>query len=108
MIENKIEEISGILQGINSQLGSITEKNTESELKKVKILIDKLSVLRENLLKEYNISQLKKYEQNLLKITKLINQKFDNVIKENKLRQSEILLQLKEINNHKKLITYSR
>ena len=107
-IANKIEVLKNNLEEIDRGLGLIDFQNFDNQLFLINEKINSVRNLRTELLKKYNITELKKYNDNLNDKTKQIQFKFDNLIKEYKSLVFDISSKLIQIENKKKLVNYSR
>ena len=107
-IANKIEVLKNNLEEIDRGLGLIDFQNFDNQLFLINEKINSVRNLRTELLKKYNITELKKYNDNLNDKTKQIQFKFDNLIKEYKSLVFDISSKLIQIENKKKLVNYLR
>lgn len=107
-LEIKIKEINAILELLLVALDRLNDENFGSVMAELEENIRKVNSLRDELKENYDIGVLGKYEPELNSLTKQLENKFDNIINEIKTEQNKISLELKNIQNKKKLVNYNR
>ncbi|MGE5399610.1 MAG: hypothetical protein ACM3S2_04345 [Ignavibacteriales bacterium] len=107
-LEIKIKEINAILELLLVALDRLNDENFGSVMAELEENIRKMNSLRDELKENYDIGVLGKYEPELNSLTKQLENKFDNIINEIKTEQNKISLELKNIQNKKKLVNYNR
>ena len=107
-MEERINEIKRLLLEIISYFDNIDEinfkKNLDNSLKNMN-LVDSL---KRELRSIYGAEQLKNNEMELSVLSKLIQEKFDNIVRLKKEETENISDNLKQIQNQKKIANYIR
>ncbi|MCU7491433.1 MAG: hypothetical protein HF312_05795 [Ignavibacteria bacterium] len=101
-------EISSILQELLSALDGLNDENFEATMGVVNAKKRRIDEIKLQLKSTYEPEMLSKYEPGLIKLTKQLSNKFDNIITKVKTEQNAIGLELKNIQNKKKLVNYNR
>ncbi|MGE5431764.1 MAG: hypothetical protein ACM3QX_11855 [Syntrophomonadaceae bacterium] len=108
ILELKIKEISSILQGLLQAMDGLNDENFEATMAEFKSKTSRIDELKFQLKTAYEPETLSKYEPEVIKLTKQLSNKFDNIITKVKTEQNAIGLELKNIQNKKKLANYNR
>jgi hypothetical protein len=107
-LQKKINEIRKLLLGIINYFDSINDvnfkKNLDNALKNM-VLVD---LLKKELRSIYGAEQLKNNTMELSELSKLIQEKFDNIVRLKKEEAENISNNLKQIQNQKKIANYIR
>ncbi len=98
-IEKNFDEVLTLLDGIDKD-------NFNGKMERINFLYNDISKQKALLRINYSSSELQKYEKLLIGKAKLINEKFDNIIKEKSEKSISLRKELFLINNKKKLINY--
>ncbi|MCU7495305.1 MAG: hypothetical protein HF314_05800 [Ignavibacteria bacterium] len=104
----KIREIALSLEAIMADLQGINEENFEATMAAINEKTAKINALKLELKASYDRETLSKYEPGLIKLTKQLSNKFDNIISKVKTEKDAIGLELRNIQNKKKLANYNR
>lgn len=104
--EHEIENLKYLLGSILTNLNSITFENFDEKFKEARSKMILANELRKQLPVSSNIEEYKKSEKELLILTKLIQESYDNVIRKIKDEQERVALQLKSLGNRKKIAIY--
>lgn len=107
-LELKIQEIDSVLKCISDSLSKLTEENFDLIMEELNVNIKMFLMLKSNLRSEYPSKVTENYQVSSIELTKQIEQKFDNIIKEFKSEQNLIESELVKVQNQKKLINYTR
>ncbi len=108
MLSVEIENIKNILREVIKDLSLIETDDFQANFESAKDKMRIFHEMKEKLIKDYSLEELRNYEQELLIITKQINNKYDNVIEVKKKQLQEVGLKIRLLQNRKKLINYSR
>lgn len=108
MLELKIKEISSILESLLKSLESLNGENFEATMAEFTAKTRKVDDLKIELKNSYDQEVLLKFEPGLMKLTKQLSNKFDNIITKVKTERDAVALELKNIQNKKKLANYNR
>lgn len=105
-VEYEINGIKQILSEVLMDLNSLTFENFELKFKEVKTKMILAKELKRQLENKFPLVELKKNEKELLILTKLIKESYDNIIQNIKEEQNKISNQLKSVRNMKKIAMY--
>jgi len=94
--------------GILNELDHLDAHNFQTKFDKINSMKNKIAEGRINYLKQFERSQLKKYNPKFDLLIKQITKKFDSIVLEKRNKQREISSQLKILLNQKKLVNYQR
>jgi len=107
-LEMEIADIKSLLNEVLHALSSVNEQNFDENLIKAKHGMEKMANLRLSLKKAYPLEVLKKYDPELVEITKLIQDSFDNLFTKKKNQFAELGKQIAALRNKSKLVNYYR
>lgn len=107
-LELKIRELNSNLEWILESLEGLSDENFEALMAEINEKTLRINDLKLQLKTDYDQETLSKYEPGLIKLTKQLSNKFDNIITKVKTEQNAIGLELKNIQNKKKLANYNR
>lgn len=108
MLINEIDNIKNLLNNVIKDLNLLETGDFQINFDNAKNKMKLFNELKENLIKRYPIEELRKYDKELILLTKQINNKYDNIIEVKKKQMHEIAFRMKLLQNRKKLINYSR
>ncbi|MGE5352883.1 MAG: hypothetical protein ACM3P0_12420, partial [Acidobacteriota bacterium] len=103
-LELKINEISSVLQDLLVLLDGLNDENFFAQMAEFNAKTSRIDELKLQLKTTYEPEILRQYEPGLIKLTKQLSNKFDNIITKVKTEQNAIGLELKNIQNKKKLV----
>ncbi len=89
-------------------MNEITDENFFDKFKRINFLTESVRNLREETLKLYPRSELKKNEEKINILTKEIKTKLDNMITEKEKLSGEIKKKLNILQNRKKISNYGK
>jgi hypothetical protein len=107
-LELKIKEIKMILEQISEALLQLNAENFDPVLTELNQNLSKITAIKQDLKSQFDLPTLKSHEEPLNILTKQIYERFDNIINEMKREQTLIQIELKNIQNKKKLANYNR
>jgi len=107
-LESEIKGLQFLLKNIYSDLSSISMDSFSERIPKIRNKMEMVVYKRKELLLKFDKSELKKYDEKLFSLSKLIQKKFDNIIEHYKGKKLEIAKKLLQIDNQKKLANYIR
>ena len=107
-LEMEIEDIKSLLNEVLQTLNSVDDKNFDNNLIKAKHGMEKMVKLKLSLKNNYSYEELKKYDPELVEITKLIQDSFDNLFTKKKNQFAELGKQIAALRNKSKLVNYYR
>lgn len=108
MLQTEIDKIKFLLKKVLSDLDLVESGEFQKNFDNAKERMISFQKLKNELIKDYPVEELKKYDAELTMLTKQINNKYDNIIEVKKKLMQEIELRMKLLQNRKKLINYSR
>ncbi len=108
MLQKEIEKIKFLLEKVLSDLDLMLTGDFQKNYDNAKVRMKLFNELKENLVKEYPIEELRKYNHELTLLTKQIHKKYDNIIEVKKKQLQEVVLSMNLLQNRKKLINYNR
>jgi hypothetical protein len=89
-------------------LNLISEDNFDLEFPKAVGFIKEAGNIKINYENKCSKDEIKEFEKKIFPLTKLLKEKFDNIIAGKQLKILDIAKKLNELNNKKKLVNYSR
>lgn len=107
-LEQKIIKTRQFLTQALFFLREFKEKREPGSLNNAKEMVKKVELLKRELLKDYEIEDLKNFDPILTNIAKQISDTFDNIIRDKNLEMSIVAKKLKLLQNQKKILNYSR
>lgn len=107
-IEGKILYFKRLLKKIIEELNYLTSDNFNENIKHVQATIEEVRLLRNQLKSEGDKNIFKKYDAELLFLTKQIKNSFDNVSRKIKTEADLVSKELRDLQNSKKLTSYNR
>ncbi len=107
-LEKKINKLKFYFLLALKELNELTHENFSDNLATAKSCMQDAEILKNELKKEYKYEVLKPYEKELMKITKQIREKYDNIVESKKLEMARISERIRFIQNKKKLVNYIR
>jgi hypothetical protein len=107
-LEEKINQIKNLLLEILSYFENINDENFKMNLDNSLKNMEIIDLLKKELRSVYGPEQLKDNETMLIELTKLIQKKFDNIVRLKKEEAENISNNLKQIQNQKKITNYIR
>ena len=107
-LQNTISNIKLNIEKSLNILDFITEENFSTEFPKAVRYIKEAGKITKDFKVKCSPEQLQEFENKLYPLTKQLKDKFDNIIAGKQQSIIEIAKELKELNNKKKLVNYSR
>ena len=107
-LQSEINNIKSLLNEVLQVLNSVDNKNFDNNLIKAKHGMEKMVKLKLSLKNNYSYEELKKYDPELVEITKLIQDSFDNLFTSKKNQFAELGKQIAALRNKSKLVNYYR
>ncbi len=107
-IKKLILRIEKELSEINSLLDELNDDNFSDKFSRINFLIDDIESLRQKMLNEFPLEDLKKNEKKINLLTKQIKIKLDNIFVEKKKESEEIKKKLNFVQNQKKISNYRK
>ena len=107
-LQNDINNIKFLLNEVLQVINSVDDKNFDNNLIKAKHGMEKMDELKLSLKKTYPYEELKKYDPELVEITKQIQDSFDNLFTRKKNQFAELGKQIAALRNKSKLVNYYR
>lgn len=98
-VKKRLQEALDLFSGL-------TDENFLTKVHGIQKVFEELNQKNDLLKKRYPEAELRKYHPELRKITKEIERKFDNVIREKKDALGIVSEKLKTLSNRKKLVNY--
>lgn len=106
MLKDIIKNIVLLLDDVILCLNKLDEHNFDELYPRVVLEMKEVHSIKQILLYDYPVEVLNKYNPEFSEKTKLIQTKFDNIIKFKEREQAEILMQLQKMQNQRKLVNY--
>lgn len=88
------------------ELADSEEFTLNFENAKVRMILVKK--MKDNLVENYPMEELQKFDVELVPLAKQIHEIYDNIIEKKKIQLQEVVRQMRQIQNRKKLINYNR
>lgn len=107
MLQLEIDKMKFLLNKVISDLVLVETEEFQPNFDNAKTRMILFNKIKDNLIKEYPVEELRKYENELISLTKQIRNKFDNIVKKKKSDMATISARMKHIQNRKKLINYN-
>lgn len=107
-MENYIKDHLAKLNGLNEALDHIDSSTTSEQLEELKPIALKIAEERDYIKNNYGEEDILPYKENLKKIIKQINEKFDNIVYQNKNDQTGLKKELEQLANKRILANYQR
>jgi hypothetical protein len=107
-LEKRINEIKNLLLEIIYYFDNIDEANFKKYLDKALKNMVLVDLVKKELRSIYGAEQLKNNEMELSELSKLIQERFDNIVRLKKEEAENISDNLKQIQNQKKIANYIR
>jgi hypothetical protein len=107
-LKTEIDSLEFLLKSTFTDLNNITSDTFDERMPQIRKKMSLIISKRKNLLLNFERKDLFKYDNKLLSHTKLIQQKFDNIIEWYKKETLDIAKKLVQIGNIKKLAKYVR
>jgi hypothetical protein len=105
----KYYRIKFLLVELISKIDKLNDENDFFErLESIKENLSEVQQLKSELIKNSNIADFEKISPELNHFAKLIKEKFDNIIEEKKRELIEVSVNIKNLQNSRKLINYNR
>ncbi|MHB8578578.1 MAG: hypothetical protein ACYDA4_01815 [Ignavibacteriaceae bacterium] len=107
-LQSEINNIKSLLNGVLQVLNSMDDKNFYDNLSKAKLGMERMAELKLSLKKTFHYDELKKFDPELVKITKQIQESFDNLCTKKKNQFAELGKEIAALRNKSKLVNYYR
>ncbi len=108
LLENKINEINLLLDKVANMLDGLNDASFDEDLKSIMAKIITINNIKIELKKSAEPNILEGYKSELNIKAKLINEKFDNIIREKAGESQAILSHINKMSNQRKLTNYIR
>lgn len=108
ILEYHIDEIKVLLIEVLNIFNSFKEEEFDNQLRTAKAKMDQVSLIKDELRKQYKSDELMLYEENLYKLAKQIEERFDNIVERKYFEKSAVAQKLAQLQNSKKLQNYRR
>ena len=107
-LEHKIDVIKELFDKTLFELNGISIDHFDSHFNRAKKNVTDINKLREELLQDFSLEELEKYDQELLDLAKQIKNTYDNIIGKFTEERNILSEKLKSVQNKKKIANYSR
>ncbi len=108
VLRNEIDGIKTILGELSREIDRLIARKEDTRSDKLKYLTSLAQRKRNELLNKYPLHELQKYNEELSKPVKLVNEKLDILHKLRKRTSEQIARELKSIQNKKKIVAYKK
>jgi len=108
MLQKEIEKIKFLLKKILNDLSLVETEDFQSNFNNAKTRMILVQKTKNELIIQYSMDELRKFDPELTLIAKQIQKKYDNIIAIKKIQMKVIEERLKMLSNKKKLIYYNR
>ncbi len=108
MLVNEINKIKFLLNNVISDLELADSEEFNGNFENAKIRMYLIKKMKDNLVKDYSLEELQRFDVELVPLAKQIQKIYDNIIKKKKQQLQEVVKQLRQIQNRKKLTNYYR
>jgi len=107
-LDMKVNLIRYELDKVSGCLAELVSNGFSGTLDKLKLSMEGIFKMKEDIRKRYTRKELEKYDNELTFLAKQIEKKFDYIIQNIKDEQELISMELKKYQNKKKLAKYNR
>jgi|GEM_PF-1908318 len=107
-LEKKTAELTILYKEVLKGLSEVTEGNFQEQMPLVVEKVKTANSVRDKLFEEYGPDEVEKCDANLIKTTKQIRFAYDNMVEETQKELTSVELELKKLQNKKKLVLYGR
>jgi hypothetical protein len=108
ILKKKIEELTILYKEVLKEITAITEENYKEQLPLAINKAKAANLIRDKLFAEYDREMVKKCDESLIETTKQIKFTYDNIVEDNQKQITSVALELKKLQNKRKLVVYER
>lgn len=108
MLIKEINKIKFLLKKVISDLELADSEEFTINFENARIRMILIKKMKENLLENYPVEELEKFDVELVPLAKQIHKIYDNIIEKKRLQLQEVVKRMRQIQNKKKLINYNR
>jgi hypothetical protein len=108
MLIKEINKIKFLLKKVISDLELADSEEFTENFENAKVRMILVKKMKDNLIENYPIEELVKFDAELVPLAKQIHRIYDNIIEKKKLQLQEVVKRMKQLQNRKKLVNYNR
>ena len=108
MLIKEINKIKFLLRKVISDLELADSEEFTLNFENAKVRMILIKKMKDNLVENYPMEELQKFDVELVPLAKQIHKIYDNIIEKKRIQLQEVVKQMRQIQNRKKLINYNR
>ena len=108
MLIKEINKIKFLLKKVISDLELADSEAFLINFENAKVRMILIKKMKDNLIENYPLEELEKFDAELVPLAKQIHKMYDNIIEKKRLQLQEVVKRMRLIQNRKKLINYNR
>lgn len=108
ILRKKIDELTILYREVLAELSKVNEDNHKEQIPLTVEKAKAANIERDKIFSEYDREMIKKCDESLIETTKQIKFVFDNMVEEKQKEIASVELELKKLQNKKKLVLYGR
>jgi hypothetical protein len=108
MLVKEINKIKFLLRKVISDLELADSEDFTVNFENAKVRMILVKKMKDNLLETYSLEELRQYDGELMPLTKQIQKIYDNIIEKKRKQLREVVKDMAQIQNRKKMINYNR
>jgi len=108
MLIKEINKIKFLLKKVISDLELADSEEFTINFENARIRMILIKKMKENLIENYPIEELEKFDAELVPLAKQIHKIYDDIIEKKRMQLQEVVKRMRLIQNRKKLINYNR
>jgi hypothetical protein len=108
MLVKEINKIKFLLRKVISDLELADSEDFTVNFENAKVRMILVKKMKDNLLETYSLEELRQYDGELIPLTKQIQKIYDNIIEKKRKQLREVVKDMAQIQNRKKMINYNR
>jgi len=108
ILSKEINKIKFLLKKVISDLELADSEDFTDNFENAKVRMIMVKKMKDNLVGNYPMEELVKFDPELVPLAKQIHKTYDNIIEKKRLQLQEVVKQMRQIQNRKKLVNYNR
>lgn len=108
MLIKEINKIKFLLKKVISDLELADSEEFTENFENAKVRMILVKKMKDNLIEDYPIEELVKYDAELVPLAKQIHKTYDNIIEKKRMQLQEVVKRMRQLQNRKKLVNYNR
>jgi hypothetical protein len=108
MLKKEINKIKFLFKLVISDLELADSEDFTENFENARVRMILVQRMKDNLIKNFPIEELKKYDVDLLPLAKQIHEIYDNIIEKKRKKLKAVVGQMSQLQNRQKLLNYNR